>query len=220
MIYHLLAESEPFSDIKGGAVSRWVANVNRTCGGSVVCCCADETWGFDSERIAILPKVHLLRRVRAKAHRLPIWLQKLIIFQILKPLARTIHAGDIVWVHNRPEYASILSRFLAKRRIQVVLHMHNSHLKALDNRAWPLDSVTPVYCSHFLAGEASRCGVSMKAGFVLHNGVDPHLFHPAPMSDCERVEIAFAGRLVPEKGVHILAMIKYLFPLAPKDPTS
>ena len=204
MIHHLLTEAEPFSDITGGAISRWVANVTKSCSDSVVCVCADDSWEFDSQRVVVLREIEWLGMVRARAHRLPVWSQKMIISRILNPLVRLAREGDIVWVHNRPEYASVLSRLLANRRVQVVLHMHNSHLKTLDTRAWQLDLVTPVYCSHFLATEALHCRIPMKPGFVLYNGVDTKLFTPTPQSNCSTVEVAFSGRLVPEKGAHVL----------------
>jgi spore coat protein SA len=131
-------------------------------------------------------------------------MQKTLIARVLNPISRMAHRGDVIWVHNRPKYASVLSQALAKSGAQVVLHMHNSHLKALNAKAWNLAHVTPVFCSQFLAKEASGCGVPMRQGFVLHNGVDPRLFNPASKVACGTVDVAFSGRLVPEKGAHVL----------------
>jgi len=204
MIYHLLPEAEPFSDVTGGAISRWVANVAKSCGDMVVCGLADETWGFPRERIIKVVDLHRLSALRAHPRRIPAWMQKTIITGVLRPLIRSVRAGDIVWVHNRPEFASVLSQPLTDGGARVVLHMHNSHLKAFDSRALRLDAVTPVFCSNFLAQEAACLGLAMKPGFVLHNGVDLERFSPSRRGAVGIVEIAFSGRLVPEKGAHVL----------------
>jgi hypothetical protein len=40
--YHLLSESEPFSEFTGGAISRWAGNVLRNTSRSVVACPATD----------------------------------------------------------------------------------------------------------------------------------------------------------------------------------
>ena len=54
--YHLLTESEPFSEFIGGAISRWAGNVLRDASRSVVVCpSADGSWKFSPESIYLLP---------------------------------------------------------------------------------------------------------------------------------------------------------------------
>ena len=45
-IYHLLDESEAFSEFSGGAISRWVANVLRNGDETVICQSFDDSWGY------------------------------------------------------------------------------------------------------------------------------------------------------------------------------
>ena len=130
-------------------------------------------------------------------------MQRMAFNRLLKPIAGCMRSGDAIWVHNRPEYASVLSRLLSGKSVRVVLHMHNSHLAHLNPEFRRLDSVIIVYCSRFLADEARGCGFSSPA-YVLPNGADGDLFHPATGKLRTETEIAFAGRIVPEKGPHVL----------------
>ena len=45
-IYHMLDEAEPFSEFRGGAISRWVANVLRDGDEKVICQSFDDSWGY------------------------------------------------------------------------------------------------------------------------------------------------------------------------------
>jgi spore coat protein SA len=203
MIYHLLTEAEPFSEVTGGAISRWVANVIRKSDSRVVCPSFDGSWGYSPGRVITLPHFNDRSVARKIVSRIS-FCSRTLGLDLFSPLLRMAQPGDTIWVHNRPEYAAALADRSLMRGVQVVLHMHNSHLTRLGSGFRGLESVTPVFCSHFLAEEARHCGVSMRQGYVLRNGVDPELFHPAPLSEAKTVEIAFAGRLVPEKGAHVL----------------
>lgn len=152
----------------------------------------------------MLPRLRLFQMVWGHPKRFPARVQKVMIARILNPIVSMARPGDIIWVHNRPEYASVLSQSLAISGVQVVLHMHNSHLRGFDARVWPLDSVIPVFCSGFLAEEASRLGPPLNPGHVVHNGFNPQVFYPSREIKFGRVSIAFSGRLIPEKGAHVL----------------
>jgi hypothetical protein len=58
--YHLLSESEPFSEFTGGAISRWAGNVLRNTSRSVVACQAtDGSWKFSPASIYLPPGLRL-----------------------------------------------------------------------------------------------------------------------------------------------------------------
>jgi hypothetical protein len=55
-IYHLLTESEPFSEHDGGAISRWVANVTRHDQDAIILApSSDASWGFEPARLRNIP---------------------------------------------------------------------------------------------------------------------------------------------------------------------
>jgi len=69
--YHVLTESEPFSEFIGGAISRWAGNVLRNTSGSVVVCPADDgSWKFSPESICLLPRMKLYKPLRWRLLRL------------------------------------------------------------------------------------------------------------------------------------------------------
>ena len=74
--YHLLTESEPFSEFLGGAVSRFAANVARGTSDSVVVCpSADETWKAAPGSIRLLPGMKFYKRFRRYLPHLPWFIQ-------------------------------------------------------------------------------------------------------------------------------------------------
>jgi spore coat protein SA len=136
--------------------------------------------------------------------------------RIFAPLLRRIRHGDIVWIHNRPEFALALTPTLHQAGAQVVLHMHNSHLVE-----WPTTLVERVrvdrivFVSQFLLDEAQRKFPRLPRAEVLYNGADGVIFHRAETSpahlpaygeatEAKSPVVLFAGRLVKDKGVHVL----------------
>ena len=206
--YHLLTEAEPFSEFHGGAISRWAANVLRNAKEAVIVCpSADDTWKFPSENIVTLPELARYRRIRRYLLRLPWTLHSAVIQHIFRPLLKRLQHGDIVWIHNRPDFAIALTPQVHRAGGRVVLHLHNSHLAE-----WPESLMRQVcvdklvFVSEFLLKQARRRFPSLGASSVLYNGADEAVFYPFPHRKKEpRVPIAlFAGRLVQDKGVHIL----------------
>ena len=219
MIYHVLPESEPFSERSGGALSRWAANVLReddNC--TVICPSADASWGFPRRRVWRLPG---LRNYRwwARLLRNRSWTQaagligprclaalrlRLLRF-VFVPLSRRMRHGDVVYIHNRPEFALALSPSCRRAGAHIVLHLQNSHLLEMDDRYHSLVDVDAlVFCSSFLRAEASRYVARVNTAVVIPNGADERCFFPISMptfqeSNCPVV--LFVGRLVPEKGV-------------------
>src|SRR5271154_3951204 len=103
--YHLLTEAEPFSDFNGGAISRWAGNILRNTSNSVVVCpSADNTWNFAPDSIAVLPRLKLYKGMRRCISHAPWLVHRRFIRWIFDPLLERLRPGDIVWIHNRPEF--------------------------------------------------------------------------------------------------------------------
>jgi len=206
--YHLLTEAEPFSEFHGGAISRWAANVLRNTKASVVVCpSADNTWKFPTETVLTLPDLARYRRIRRYLLRLPWSLHSAVIQHIFRPLLKRLKSGDIVWIHNRPDFAIALTSQVHRAGGRVVLHLHNSHLAE-----WP-ETLTRrvcvdrlVFVSEFLLEQARHRFPSLGVSSVLYNGADESIFYPSPhrKEEPKIPTVLFAGRLVQDKGVHIL----------------
>jgi hypothetical protein len=66
MIYHVLPESEPFSESRGGAIARRAANGLGERLEAVVCPSADPSWGVDNRRVIALQ--HLTGQSNVKSN--------------------------------------------------------------------------------------------------------------------------------------------------------
>lgn len=206
--YHLLTEAEPFSDFAGGAISRWAGNVLRSASRSVVVCpCADDTWNFALESIYVLPGMALYKRLRRYLQRLPWFFHCRVIRGIFRPLLKRVRCGDIVWIHNRPEFAVALTPLIHRAGGRVVLHLHNSHLVEGPERLMGQVRVDRlVFVSEFLLQQARSKFPRLATSSVVYNGADPSIFYPAVdrQKNPETATVLFAGRLVEDKGVHVL----------------
>jgi spore coat protein SA len=206
--YHLLTESEPFSEFIGGAISRWAANVLRNTPQSVVVCpSADNTWNFPPEAVRVLPALRLYKSWRNKLCRLPWFFHRWVIQAIFRPLLKRLRPGDIMWIHNRPEFAVALTAHIHHAGGRVVLHLHNSHLVEGPARLMSQVRVDKlVFVSEFLLQQARDKFPQAGASSVLYNGADESIFYPARdgRKTSAPVTVLFAGRLVEDKGVHIL----------------
>ena len=47
---------------------------------------------------------------------------------LFRPFLKRVRSGDIVWIHNRPEFAVAIAPLIHRAGGRVVLHLHNSHL--------------------------------------------------------------------------------------------
>jgi spore coat protein SA len=206
--YHLLTEAEPFSEFHGGAISRWAGNVLRNTPHSVVVCpSADDTWKFPPQSILLLAGLERYQRWRRKLPRLPWLARRPVIRKVFRPVLDRVQPGDIVWIHNRPEFALALTAPVHRAGGRVVLHMHNTHLVAGPRRLMEQVRVDRlVFVSKFLMEQALRKFPSLGASSVLYNGADETIFYPAAAGqrNAEIPTVLFAGRLVEDKGVHIL----------------
>jgi spore coat protein SA len=205
-VYHLLDEAEVFSERNGGAISRWAANVLRDGAEIIICPSYDSSWGFPVERIYQLPNWSLTDPVHPILYRLPWILQKPIYLEVFRALLDKVQKGDVVYVHNRPECASVLSTVAQKHGIHIVLHMHNSHLlRANRGQLKALKKTLIVFCSEFLRREVNAAlpGYFDKT-HVVYNGADDRKFQFIERSSDAVPTVVFTGRLVPYKGVHVL----------------
>ena len=126
---------------------------------------------------------------------------------------------DLIHVHNRPNLAINLKKWLP--RTPVVLHMHNLY-DILGKRERPAPG-TPisvegfVACSSFvLEKERNRLGLGAASHFVVYNGVDPQAFIPRrqdesrarqvrqPYGLTQEPTVLFVGKLRESKGVGLL----------------
>jgi spore coat protein SA len=205
-VYHLLDEAEPFSEVEGGAISRWAANVLRDSDETVVCPDYDASWGFDETRLYRLANWQKTDPIHPILYRMPWVLQKAFYLRIFKPLLEQMNRGDVLYVHNRPECASVLSTVAARYGITVVLHMHNSHLTVAKKQQLAALKKTPiVFVSNFLRREIEhKVPGHFEKTFVVYNGADVQRFFPVPFRESKPVTVVSSGRLVDYKGAHVL----------------
>jgi spore coat protein SA len=206
--YHILTEAEPFSEFHGGAISRWAANVLRNASSAIVVApSADNSWKFSESAVLVLPRLARYRPLRRYLLRLPWTLHSMAIRNVFHRLLKQLRRGDIVWIHNRPDFAVALTPYVHRAGGKVILHLHNSHLVE-----WPgavMEKVCVdrlVFVSEFLLEQAQRRFLSLGTSEVLYNGADSEIFYPARCrGDVAKIPtVLFAGRLVKDKGVHIL----------------
>jgi spore coat protein SA len=206
IIYHLLPEAENFSDRLGGALSRWTANVLRTGPEVVVCPSFDDTWSFPRDRIYCMPGWERTRHpIHPLLYRLPWSLQRAVYLRVFRPLLEKLRPGDVVYVHNAPESASVLASMADENGFKVVLHMHNSHLtRATKEQLGALRGSHVVFCSRFLRDEAVQALPGwFERTHVVYSGADGARFSPAERAR-DVPTVVFTGRIVGYKGVHVL----------------
>jgi spore coat protein SA len=205
-IYHLLDESEHFSEFRGGAISRWVANVLRNGNETVICPSFDNSWGYPLSRLFRLPRWDRCNQVHPLLYRSPWMVQKRIYLHVFRPLLERLKRGDILYIHNRPECADVLGRAAEQRGIHLVLHMHNSLLHPFSRKHLPaLKDVPVVFCSEFLRKEATSAYPNhFQKTHVVYNGADSNKFRLGGRTRKSVPQIIFTGRLVPYKGLHVL----------------
>jgi spore coat protein SA len=216
-VVHLLTETDSFSDVQGAALQRWVANVLRfeREPSIVVCARADSSWGLDRVTPLRLPGLWAYSHLKGR-YRLPWSLRRRMLRKIFRPALAALKPDSVVWVHNRPDYASAIEGEVRAAGARLVVHLHNSVLTTLPRMAaGGLRADRFVFCSEYLEREARRTYPELGTTSVIHNGADSERFFPAERAVCETGErgdpvVLFAGRLVPEKGAHIFVEAMWL----------
>jgi spore coat protein SA len=205
-IYHLLDEAEIFSEKDGGAISRWAANVLREGPEVVICPSFDSSWNFPPERIYQLPNWSLTDPIHPLLYRMPWTLQKKAYLFVFRALLQKLKRGDLLYVHNRPAPAAALATVARQYGVQIVLHMHNSHLIQANRGQLNALRKTPiVFCSEFLKREVhTALPDHFESTHVVYNGADGRKFRSAKRDRNSAPTIIYTGRLVPYKGVHVL----------------
>jgi spore coat protein SA len=206
--FHLLSEAEPFSEHDGGAISRWAANVLRSdTQGIVLAPAADDTWSFPAERVRTMTRLPAYKQLNDRAGRFLRWpLRRSVLRVALRPALDDLRPGDTVWVHNRPEFAAAIGTLVHARGARLVLHLHNAHLLHWPERmVYAIRADCYVFVSRFLMQQAEERFSRLGHCEVLHNGADRSIFYPR-IDSCRPAGppmVLFAGRLVPDKGLHI-----------------
>ena len=207
-VFHLLTESEPFSEYHGGAISRWTANVVRFEEDTIVLAPAtDASWPIDSSRVRVVVGLSAYKQFNeGGGYRLPWVVLTSILSRILGRALHDLQAGDTVWIHNRPDFALALEPLIRRRGARLFLHLHNSHLVKWSERVTrSFNADCYVFVSRFLRDEALINCSHLKRAEVLYNGADRRIFYPksTPRSPEDIPVVLFASRLVPEKGLHV-----------------
>lgn len=195
----LLSGREQFSVYYGGALARWTHEVYSRLTDKMNV----RVFGFPTDSETAYPLDHessnwwrfcdlLSRTPFLRRYEDHVWLQSLM---------SRLRDFDIVHIHNRPQWTSLL-RDLGYRGL-IVLHLQNDHLghwdgSALDNLANHLDGM--VVCSRYLERQSStKSRILAQKTRVVFNGVNTSLFVPRPELRQHKT-IFFVGSFVPSKG--------------------
>jgi spore coat protein SA len=204
--YHVLSETEPFSEPNGGAIARWAGNVLRDDDTSVILApSADDSWAFPPHRIRTSERLLSYSRKPGKLMRQMPWpLHRRFLRWALSALRPLLKPGDNVWVHNRPEFAATLQPIVRRAGARMFLHMHNSHFSdCAAPIAAAIDADQHVFVSRFLEAEARQARPAMRRSAVLYNGADGAVFHPPTSRKDGPMRILCVARLVHNKGIHV-----------------
>lgn len=206
-IYHILPEAEPFSEFRGGAISRWVANVLQSGDDAVVLCpSTDGSWKTLDLPVIQVPTLARYSHFRQIAYRISWPLRRFVLRRVLSPALASLRPGDLVWLHNRPDLASAIQPVVHAVKAKLVLHMHNSFLAhSSARRVRQIQADRYVFVSKYLEGEAIKNVNDLPNTCVVYNGADRRVFHPrqAKAAANEVPTILLASRLVPDKGAHV-----------------
>ncbi len=215
-VYHILADSEPFSRSAGGASAQWIAGVVTAAGlreeTIVVCPEADDSWGFpyvwvapEMGKISLLPRPlqhPILWRRRARFYA-----------RLLRGFVGRLERGDVIYVHNRPEMAlaMVWAQHGRPQQNPVILAMNDAQLS---NAPRPMvrhvagRMARIIFPTEFLQHQAfEKYGLHMRAS-VLPFGADDSAFYPDPGQTAATAGtgplILYAGPLRSQSGVHVL----------------
>jgi spore coat protein SA len=223
----ILPELLPVPPVQGGAVEHWVDEIVRRYPSDDV----EITIFSRPAGVAGQPGVRYIgvpwtaTETRAKAlrdwlgsrHPLSPLLKIQNVWSYGRRVVTQLAGYDIVCIQNEPNLLAMLRRRPGQR---VVLHMHNDHLIARAFRplyARALGKADRVVCvSNYICRRAAAAFPQHEDRFgVVVNGTDPDTFRPrglgeadAPTALLNRLSgkrvIFYAGRLVEQKGVHVL----------------
>jgi len=225
-VYHILADSEPFSRHQGGASAHWVAGVVAAAGleEQTVVVCPEADGSFDFPYVWVAPEMGKISLLPRPLQHPILWRRRARFYaHLLKGFVSRLIPADIVYVHNRPEMALATVWAQQRRPIQipVILAMNDCQLcnaprPMVRHVAGRMTRV--VFPTEFLHHQAyEKYGLHMRAS-VLPWGADDAQFHPYPDSPPAAPAppsafalgtgrdplIVYAGPLLPSCGVHVL----------------
>jgi glycosyltransferase involved in cell wall biosynthesis len=208
MIYDILPEVEEFSEQRGGAISKVVANLVRLDDSRVaVCSASDGSWGLGADRTVVIPALLAHGKLRGRRV-IPAWMERLFYRQAYGSLLSRVRDGDTVWCHNQPLIAEALTEILAQSGVKLVYHAHDPHVPDRVRKVFAsLRPAAWVFVSNALRERFCALFPHIRDTYVVHNGADDKIFYPlaggASRSNAVPV-ILYVGRLHPEKGVQVL----------------
>ena len=224
-IAFVVPELLPVPPVQGGAVEHWVDEVARrmVAPGRTLAMVSRPAGtagdaGIDYRAIPWTRSERWFQRLKDKVSwRNPLrYVAKLQnVWSYGRRAAQAVRESDLVYLHNEPN----ILLFLRKRAQQrIVLHMHNDHLsgrlfrplyrrllRKADRVIFISDHVRQQALRHFPEHAARFC--------VMHNATDPQLFRPYDEARAQLPLLVwqpdlryllYVGRLVPDKGVHVL----------------
>ena len=222
----LLPECEHFSPNKGGALSTWVYSVY---GQSIInlylypCIISPPSKPemyrdffvievLSSSMTRFLSKVIKNRSFKGILNPFQIWLKGSYnrkAFELSKPLK-----ADIIHIHN--DYEAVFPARRLNPHSRIILHMNNDHLTGNDYlvstdyliRAETACHIADkiVFCSDYIRRKALKTFPSIlpdKTG-VIFNGVELSFLASSARSLGNDFRLLFVGRIVPQKGLHLL----------------
>lgn len=216
----VLPETEPFSPVRGGALAIWGANIySHLSDFLITVACSpdlDEYPGFHIQHTAAqdIYSAFFNKLPPRLQYRLPTYIKSTLADGYIRRIVAHIKQAkyDVIHIHNRPQYTHYLRKGCPDAAI--ILHLQNDHLLNYS----PKDRETIIticdrvlFCSKFILDNAlrglpnhyhDRCS-------VIYNGVDCTRFNPEAPRPSNMVlpatpYVLFVGRLIPDKGAHVL----------------
>lgn len=219
-IVFVVPERLPVPPVQGGAVERWVDEVSRrlaAAGRAVAVVSRPADIPLPDDGIERLPapwapwarRLEAWRQAAPKRHPLRALAKAVIVADYARRVRRALRGRDdaVLYVHNDP----VLAWLLVGRRPagRVVLHLHNDHLmhpllRPLVAALLPRVHKLLFVSDHLRWRAAARFAGHAPRFVTVANGTDPLLFTPRGQAVDADITFVYAGRLTPDKGVHVL----------------
>ena len=221
-IAEIAPEKLPVPPVKGGACEMWIDEVNQILAKNNLVYVLSRPSGVKSEnKIKYIPIKRGIREKIESKVRLP-KIKKIARYLEIKKYAKKVAKKiptdtEIIHIHNRPDIIPSVRKIHNKK---IILHMHNDHLinnPILKNKYSKILSQTNlVLCvSNYIRDQVRKMYPEHKNKIqTLYNGVNTTNFKKRDKKTTDKVRkkydlgkgkvILYVGRIVPEKGLHIL----------------
>jgi len=213
--FHVLTESESFSQRSHDNLAQWVANVIQADKDSIVLApSSDGTLSFPPNRIRIVKGLSTYRAIyKSCGFMLPGQLFSQFLRRVLSESLQDLKPGDTVWIHNRPEFASALAPFIQQAGARLFLHIHNAQLLSkYKNLLRNSKADCHIFNSQEVETEALQKFPSLGKSAVLSRGLDAREFHPSARhairsrsmdAPVEQVTVVFSAYLARENDLQV-----------------